>query len=239
MTARGRDGTPPATGGAAPDRAAAPVGCGPPSRKHLVPLLKVGVWIGALVPLALLGWGLAGGFHVDDPVEEIQRRTGIAILVLLLLTLSITPLRRLSGWNPLIRFRRLVGNFAYFYATLHAFSYFVFDQELSAGAIVLDLSLKVVERLASKPLQYFAGMVTVGEEEVKLYIPPPKSAIFPEKVQLLTVGEEEWLNIPPPRLRRTAMDSTVMVVAILPLPPFIVKPSSSVAAASETDSTTW
>ena len=98
------------------------------------------MWIGALVPLALLAWGLAGGFHVDDPVEEIQRRTGIAILVLLLLTLSITPLRRLTGWNPLIRFRRLVGNFAFFYATLHAFSYFVFDQELSPGAIAADVA---------------------------------------------------------------------------------------------------
>lgn len=131
-------GAPTTAGGTPPGPAASPSGVASPAR--LVPLLKVGVWLGALVPLGLLGWGLAGGFHVVDPVEEIQRRTGIAILVLLLLTLSITPLRRLTGWNPLIRFRRLLGNFAFFYATLHAFSYFVFDQELSPVAIAADVA---------------------------------------------------------------------------------------------------
>lgn len=112
----------------------------PPPRRRWVPIAKVGVWAAALVPLLVLSWGLAGGFHVVDPVEEIQRRTGIAILVLLLATLSVTPLRRLTGWNSLIRFRRLLGLFAFFYAVLHAFSYFVFDQELSFRAISADVA---------------------------------------------------------------------------------------------------
>lgn len=109
-------------------------------RTRLIPLLKTVVWAGALIPLALLVWELFGGtVIVDDPVEAIQRRTGLSTLILLFLTLSVTPLRRLTGWNRLTRFRRLLGLFAFFYATLHALSYFVFDQELSATAIAADI----------------------------------------------------------------------------------------------------
>ena len=101
-------------------------------KSRLIPRLKVALWIGALMPLLILIYLIfSGSFIADDPVEEIQHRTGISILVLLFLTLSITPLRRLTGWNSLIRFRRPLGLFAFFYATLHAFSYFVFDQQLS------------------------------------------------------------------------------------------------------------
>ena len=57
--------------------------------------------------------------------------TGLAALILLFTTLAVTPLRRLTGWNDVIKFRRMVGLFAFFYASLHVFSYFVFDQELS------------------------------------------------------------------------------------------------------------
>ena len=109
-------------------------------RDRLVPWLKVGVWLAALLPLAILIYRImSGSFLADDPVEEIQHRTGLATLILLLITLSVTPLRRLTGWNPLIRFRRLVGLFAFFYATLHAFSYFVFDQQLDPVAIGEDV----------------------------------------------------------------------------------------------------
>ena len=109
-------------------------------KSRLIPRLKVALWIGALMPLLILIYLIfSGSFIADDPVEEIQHRTGISILVLLFLTLSITPLRRLTGWNSLIRFRRPLGLFAFFYATLHAFSYFVFDQQLSARGIATDV----------------------------------------------------------------------------------------------------
>ncbi len=109
-------------------------------KSRLILRLKVALWIGALMPLLILIYLLfSGSFIADDPVEEIQHRTGISVLILLFLTLSITPLRRLTGWNSLIRFRRPLGLFAFFYATLHAFSYFVFDQELSATGIAADV----------------------------------------------------------------------------------------------------
>ena len=74
-----------------------------------------------------------------EPVEKIASVTGVSALVFLLLTLSVTPLRRATGWNMLIRFRRMLGLFAFFYAVLHASDYFVFDQSLSPGLIAEDV----------------------------------------------------------------------------------------------------
>jgi sulfoxide reductase heme-binding subunit YedZ len=103
-------------------------------------VLKPAIWLAALVPAARLAWGAWSGDLGDEPVETIQRTTGLATLVLLLCTLAVTPLRRLSGVAELVRVRRLVGLFAFFYASLHAFSYFVFDQALSASEIAKDVA---------------------------------------------------------------------------------------------------
>ena len=96
-------------------------------------------WMAALGPLA---WLLHGAFISGDlgadPVKTIQIVTGLSTLVLLFITLSITPLRRLTGLNELIRLRRLAGLFAFFYSVLHAVTYFVFDQSLDPGLIWED-----------------------------------------------------------------------------------------------------
>ncbi len=98
------------------------------------------VFLGALIPLALLIQAFVSGeLLLTEPVKNIQHRTGIAALILLLVTLSITPIRRLTGWNEAIKFRRMLGLLAFFYASLHVFSYFVFDQELSPSAIAADV----------------------------------------------------------------------------------------------------
>lgn len=109
-------------------------------RTGLIPKLKVLVWIGALLPVSLLIYRLflASGI-VDDPVELIQHWTGTTALILLLTTLSVSPVRRLTGYRPLVRFRRLTGLFAFFYATLHAFSYFVFDHRMNLASISEDI----------------------------------------------------------------------------------------------------
>jgi sulfoxide reductase heme-binding subunit YedZ len=101
---------------------------------------KTLVFLAALIPLALLIQAFVSGeLLLTEPVKNIQHRTGIAALILLLLTLAVTPLRRLTGWNEAIKFRRMLGLFAFFYASLHVFSYFVFDQELSPSAIAADV----------------------------------------------------------------------------------------------------
>lgn len=93
----------------------------------------------ALLPLArLLALGLTDRLGVN-PIEFITRSTGTWTLVFLLLTLSITPLRRLSGWGWLIRLRRMLGLFAYFYACLHFTTYIWLDQFFDWGEIVKDV----------------------------------------------------------------------------------------------------
>jgi sulfoxide reductase heme-binding subunit YedZ len=94
------------------------------------------------VATAPFAWLLYSAFFGDlgtDPVETIAQVTGTTALVCLAATLSITPLRRLTGWNWLIRLRRMVGLFAFFYALLHALDFFVFDHSLSVASILDDV----------------------------------------------------------------------------------------------------
>ncbi len=92
----------------------------------------------ALPFLWLVRAALTGGLG-PEPVDTIQKVTGLTALTTLCVTLAITPLRRLTGYNPLIRLRRAAGLVAFSYAVLHAFSYFVFDQELSPSGIADDV----------------------------------------------------------------------------------------------------
>jgi sulfoxide reductase heme-binding subunit YedZ len=80
-------------------------------------------------------WGRLGA----NPIEKITHWTGYTALVLLMLTLAVTPFRRLTGWNEVIRIRRLIGLFAFFYAALHFLIYVVLDQFFSLAAIGEDI----------------------------------------------------------------------------------------------------
>ena len=101
-------------------------------------MLKPAVWIGGLLPLALLAIAIATGTIEADPVKDITHRTGKAVLTLLLATLAVTPVRRLTGWNGAIAARRPLGLFAFFYAVLHFFIY-LGDQAFSPAYIVEDV----------------------------------------------------------------------------------------------------
>ena len=102
-------------------------------------LLKAAVFLGCLGPLAYLLWG----YHADDlganPIEVITHTTGLTTLVFLLITLSITPLRRLSRQPWLIRFRRMLGLFAFFYGCLHFTTYIWLDQFFDWANMVKDV----------------------------------------------------------------------------------------------------
>jgi len=111
------------------------------SRRNIV-LLKVLVWILCLGPLLTL---LAKGFHLvsqdlgADPISVITLTTGHWTLILLLVTLSVTPARRITGWNWLIRFRRLIGLFAFFYGCLHLLTYIWFDKFFDFPEMIRDI----------------------------------------------------------------------------------------------------
>ena len=92
-----------------------------------------------LLPLAIIFFdGFTGGLEAE-PVKDITHRTGWWALTLLLATLAVSPLRRLTGWNPLIKARRMLGLFAFFYATLHLLIYFGLDQLFSVAYIGEDI----------------------------------------------------------------------------------------------------
>ena len=102
-------------------------------------LIKVVVFLLALVPQALLIRGAVTGTLGVNPAETIQLETGRWALIFLLLSLAVTPVRRLTGWNEIIRFRRMLGLFAFAYAVFHFLAYWSFDLNFAFSAMVGDV----------------------------------------------------------------------------------------------------
>ena len=100
---------------------------------------KRGVFFLALLPLLWISWVAFHNTLGANPVERVIHFTGLWTLYFLLITLSITPLRRLLGWNALLRIRRMLGLFAFFYGTLHLLSYAGIDQWFTWQAIIHDI----------------------------------------------------------------------------------------------------
>jgi sulfoxide reductase heme-binding subunit YedZ len=105
----------------------------------MIRLVKPLVFVLGLVPFAWLLFRAFTGRLSANPVEDLTLTTGIWALRFLLVTLAITPLRRLTGWNRIIQYRRMLGLFAFFYATCHFLIYIVFDQALAFRYILPDL----------------------------------------------------------------------------------------------------
>lgn len=87
---------------------------------------RLAVAVLAALPLFLLGWKLLSGGLGPDPGQEITESLGLAAFQLLLATLCMTPLRQWTGWGGWLRVRRLLGLFAFFYATLHVLAFLQF-----------------------------------------------------------------------------------------------------------------
>ena len=103
-------------------------------------LAKPLVFILALIPLAGLIFIVLTGRTSANPAEDILLTTGIWALRFLLITLAITPLRRITGWNRLIQYRRMFGLFAFFYAAVHLPSYLAFDRFFAVDEILADVA---------------------------------------------------------------------------------------------------
>jgi len=134
----------------------------------------------ALVPLAKLA---AGALYFPDwlganPAEFITRTTGDWTLRFLLVTLAVTPMRKLLGWNWLLRFRRMLGLYAFFYAVMHLSSYVAFDQ-------VFDIQ-EIVNDIIKRPF------ITVGFTALVLMLP---LAITSTNRMVRYLGAERWLML--------------------------------------------
>ncbi|MGZ8903034.1 MAG: sulfite oxidase heme-binding subunit YedZ [Methylobacter sp.] len=142
---------------------------------RIVDRIKVGVFVLALIPLIKLGIGAYVDALGANPIEKITRTTGYWTLTFLLITLSATPFRRILGWNWLIRLRRMLGLFAFFYGSLHFLTYLVLDQFFDWPAIVKD----IVKR----------PYITVGFPSFVLMIP---LAITSTDLMICRLGGKRW-----------------------------------------------
>ena len=136
------------------------------------------VFLVALIPLAKLAWlGLHDGLGAN-PIEKITRTTGYWTLTFLMITLAATPLRSVSGWSWPIRWRRMLGLFAFFYASLHFLTYLVLDQFFDWPAIVKDI--------AKRPY------ITVGFPAFLMLIP---LAVTSTNKMVQRLGAKRWKNL--------------------------------------------
>ena len=107
-------------------------------------LLKAAVWAACLAPLVWLvlrAFRIAGSF-IADPVNEFEHVLGNTGLTILLITLAITPARLITGFNWLVRFRRLLGLFSFFYICLHVVAFAWLDLQFAWNRIAAEIALR-------------------------------------------------------------------------------------------------
>ncbi len=145
--------------------------------QRTVSAVKIFLFLLALVPLGRL---VVGAFFFPEwlganPAEFITRATGDWTLRFLLITLAVTPLRRLSGWNWLLRLRRMLGLFAFFYGTMHFTSYLSFDMVFNLNDIIKD----IIKR----------PFITVGFASLLLMLP---LAVTSANYMVRKLGGKRW-----------------------------------------------
>src|SRR5438477_1439355 len=116
----------------------------PSSRVLTSRWMKAAAFVLCLAPLFLLGWRALNGGLGANPIEFITHATGDWTLRFLLITLAITPLRRLLNISELIRFRRMLGLFAFFYGSLHLSTYLWLDTLFDWLAVLQDVAKRPV-----------------------------------------------------------------------------------------------
>ena len=102
-------------------------------------VVKPAIWVAGLMPLAWLIYAFLTDRLGAEPVRGMQHFTGRTALIILFITLSVTPLRRFTGRNALVKVRRLIGLFSFFYALLHFLIYLTFDLMFSFGDLTADI----------------------------------------------------------------------------------------------------
>lgn len=102
-------------------------------------IFKPLVFVACLLPSLWLGWNWYHDNLSANPIDDVTDTTGTWTLRFLVITLAITPVRRISGWNRLLQFRRMIGLLAFFYGTLHFFTYLYLDQFFLWEEILADI----------------------------------------------------------------------------------------------------
>jgi len=141
-------------------------------------IIKVSLFIVCLTPLGFLGWAAYTQNLGANPIEKITHTTGDWTLRFLLITLSITPLRKLLGVPALIKFRRMLGLFAFFYGCLHFLTYIWLDKFFNVHEMLIDVAKR--------------KFITVGFTAFVLLIP---LAVTSTAGWIRRLGGKRWQNL--------------------------------------------
>jgi len=141
-------------------------------------LIKFVLFVAALLPLARLGWKALHGGLGANPIEVITHSTGDWTLILVLTTLSITPLRQLTRQYWLIGLRRMIGLFAFFYGALHFLTYIVLDKFFDVHEMLKDIGKR--------------PFITVGFSAFVLMIP---LALTSTASSIRRLGGKNWQRL--------------------------------------------
>ena len=152
------------------------IACNPTARQ--LSALKSALFMLCLFPLARLGWGAWNDALGANPIEFIARSLGTWTLNFLLITLAVSPLRKLTGWHWLIRLRRMFGLYVFFYVLLHLTTYLWLDQFFDWQAILKDI--------LKRPF------ITVGMSAFALLVP---LALTSSNAMLKRLGGKRWQQL--------------------------------------------
>jgi sulfoxide reductase heme-binding subunit YedZ len=139
---------------------------------------RIVLFTNGLVPALLLAWDAYHRKLGANPIEFATRATGVLTLVFLFITLAVTPLRKLTGANWLVRFRRLVGLYAFFYGSLHFLTYVWFDKFFSGREIVEDVRAR--------------PFITIGMASFLLLVP---LAVTSTNGMIKRLGGKRWAKL--------------------------------------------
>src|SRR4030095_11898794 len=154
-------------------------------------LLKPAVFLASLGPCGWLVWAALTGNLSPNPLSDLTNETGVWALRFICITLAITPLRRITGWNALIRFRRMTGLYAFFYGCLHFLTYTIADRfagldfpdGIVAWSTVRNLAASVAADIYKRPF------ITIGFTAFMLMVP---LAITSTAGMIRRLGGKRW-----------------------------------------------
>jgi methionine sulfoxide reductase heme-binding subunit len=155
--------------------------------------LKPTVFLASLAPLIYLGWAASTGNLSANPLSDVTNDSGVWTLRFVCITLALTPLRKLTGWNGFVKFRRMAGLYAFFYGTLHLLTYAIADRfaglEQASGLVGAIASGRLpAEALVASTARAMAR--SIGED---IYKRP-----------FITLGFAAWLTMLPLAITSTA-----------------------------------
>jgi sulfoxide reductase heme-binding subunit YedZ len=154
-------------------------------------VIKPLVFVASLGPAAWLIWAGLTGHLSANPLSDLTNETGLWTLRFVCITLAITPLRKLTGWHAVIRFRRMTGLFAFFYGTLHFLTYTIADKfagldfpdGIVAWSTAKNLAASVGEDIYKRPY------ITVGFTAFVLMVP---LAVTSTAGWIRRLGGKQW-----------------------------------------------